>query len=651
MTKKSLLSVMLTAGLASSAIAAGPISGQPLMPPDADPTSFVWSDGVSTSRFPAGVADVFGNGPYDAFVSLEYIYPFEGFHASGAPIYGDPVATTNGAGNGRIVLGSDDKIYGLFWSVKTVTIREFDKSTLTFGTDVSRTLSLPANIHRATGILRPDGKLLVATTVADGEGYMPPSPPDADEPGYYPYDGSRRWRGGTPGYKLYTQLFASPSLGYPAQDGPAYGGEKVFLYENTSLSFLEPPTPSNEAILVGTDKGGIIRLFEIAADGSISEQRSILPDSHGIGMIHNCVYPNATGMPAADGQWSNMLVGDTGLLWYYPYAGSTTSSGFPMYEPAIPVRRRNVEHRLGDLPVISAGDIDGDGLQDILGGNDAGRVFWMKNVGTESVPEFATPEYLTAGGAEFVMRPGPVKSLQGPTESAWGYTCPSLYDMNKDGKLDIILSSSLGLVHVLLQTQSDPVAFGKPQAVYSDGQPMGITWRQQVAGTNWGIEGNDQLVTFDERDFLRVFHRLDATNVVPGEVLRLADGEPITANTKFCGQYGRTKTNVVDWDGDGVYDLLFGVRRWHSIPNPVTGLPQAAGGTRQSGALFMKNVGSNASPAFDFPVRLQYDGSLIELGAHSASVAPLDMGVGGKALLIAEETGSVMFYSRSDLSP
>ncbi|MCD6384308.1 VCBS repeat-containing protein, partial [Candidatus Sumerlaeota bacterium] len=303
------------------------------------------------------------------------------------------------------------------------------------------------------------------------------------------------------------------------------------------------------------------------------------------------------------------------------------------------------------LPVLSPGDLNNDGLIDLVAGNDSGELFFIKNVGTTTSPAFAMPVPLNVGGKPLHVQAGYRGSIQGPGEARWGYTCPTLYDWNADGYLDIVMSSILGDYVVLFQEPgTDPPRFQLPQPLYCDGLELHLTWRQQPAVTDWGTTGQVCLVTFDEDDLLRCFWRLDDHNVVRGELLRLNDGRVIEANIKGAGQRGRTKLQAVDWDGDGRIDLLAGTRRWHSIPSPADGLPQSLGRNREAAVLFLRNVGTNANPVFAFNELMKFKGNRIALGIHSCSPVAVDLGSGVLDLIVGEERGSLIYYSRKDLT-
>ena len=81
---------------------------------------------------------------------------------------------------------------------------------------------------------------------------------------------------------------------------------------------------------------------------------------------------------------------------------------------------------LGALPVLSLGDLDGDGLVDLVAGNDAGHFLFVRNIGTKDETRYDSPVRLEAGGKIFKVDAG-YTGIQGPPESRWGYTCPTVY--------------------------------------------------------------------------------------------------------------------------------------------------------------------------------------------------------------------------------
>ncbi len=92
-------------------------------------------------------------------------------------------------------------------------------------------------------------------------------------------------------------------------------------------------------------------------------------------------------------------------------------------------------HKKGSAPTL--GDIDGDGDLDMLVGDETGRITFYKNSATPNqIPNFDTP----------------ISNFQ--NIHTFSYSAPQLFDLNKDGKLDLIIGDSLGKLHYFSNTGS-----------------------------------------------------------------------------------------------------------------------------------------------------------------------------------------------------
>lgn len=133
--------------------------------------------------------------------------------------------------------------------------------------------------------------------------------------------------------------------------------------------------------------------------------------------------------------------------------------------------------------------------------------------------------------------------------------------------------------------------------------------------------------------------RDDLAGLRPAEKLRYEDGDTIKTHGVYTPQggdgRGRTKIQVVDWDGNGKLDLVLGVG------------PQF-GSTFKSGyVLLCRNVGTRAAPVFKRPEVLLFnaEGKPLEFWRHAAHPALVDWDSDGKwEILVGADMGFIWYF-------
>ncbi len=180
---------------------------------------------------------------------------------------------------------------------------------------------------------------------------------------------------------------------------------------------------------------------------------------------------------------------------------------------------------------LSVADWDGDARQDLVVNSIWGKVIWFRNEGTRSRPR------LTAAIPVRVMWPGAAPKPAwtwwnpAPTElvTQWR-TTPAVIDWNGDGLMDIVMLDHEGYLAFFERFRRDDGLWLKPgRRIFRGGR-------------------------FDSK------HRQQGT---PEDVLQL--------NTRSNGGSGRRKFCFADWDGDGLPDLLINSENVHFMKNTGTG--------------------------------------------------------------------------------
>lgn len=275
---------------------------------------------------------------------------------------------------------------------------------------------------------------------------------------------------------------------------------------------------------------------------------------------------------------TDLVVGDEdGRVALLEHSGAVRQ-GTPVFRKPYYFRQEAAELKCGALATPCVLDWDGDGRDDILCGNTAGRIGFFRNLGgEEKLPRWAAPEPVTVGGSVFRIQAGDNGSIQGPCEAKWGYTTLTAADWDGDGLPDLLVNSILGEVLCLLGKQprgsldlEEPV----PLRVRWEGEARypAWRWRAPAAGelvTQWRTtpvavdftgDGRMDLVMLDHEGYLALFERAgdgDPFEVLPGKRIFCDENlEPLRLNARTAGGSGRRKLAVVDWDGDGKLDLL-----------------------------------------------------------------------------------------------
>ena len=171
------------------------------------------------------------------------------------------------------------------------------------------------------------------------------------------------------------------------------------------------------------------------------------------------------------------------------------------------------EVKCGALATPCGVDWDGDGDWDIICGNTAGYIVFYENLSGPGVntPKWAAPKFLDADGKTIRFMAGPNGSIQGPCEAKWGYTTLTVADWNEDGLPDIMVNTIWGKVVWFenVGTKTNPkLAAAKPVEVEWDGP-------QPTLAYGWLRPNGKELLT-----------------------------------------QWRTTPCMFDWNGDGLMDLL-----------------------------------------------------------------------------------------------
>ena len=575
-----------------------------------------------------------------------YFYTFRKLSAAGVPVYSHPRKITmpfTDKGNNRTVMlqAGDGKIYGIWSFGKTLKWAQFNPSTYTFsGLKTIKIAGLPRGYSDYGIVQLKNGKYLLLFSVRE-EGIFSNGKPFPAKimytpEGFWPYEIARAGIYGAMIDELNTSQVAVKQ--FTKLNQAYYSLEGFALYRQGAQSFL----------LSGSRLGNILMYNLNENDGTVGE-RKYAADSENILLRNPNVHACTGYFYYSPGNQGLVTVGEGGI-YYYPNTEKFSKTGNLIFKEPQPLLQEQPDLYGGSLVVPAIADWDGDGKLDMISGNSMGFIFFYKNTGTNANPQYIEPVPLKAGDKIIHVQPGYREDIQGPGEARWGYTCPTVIDWNGDGLPDILTGDSRGKFMVYLNkgTKTQPVL--EPEhPLYINGMDMYGTWRVKPGVAKVG--NRMAYVIMDRDDEFHLYWQLDKYNLEDGGKLKLTTNQTIHGNYYGGGTVGRAKIELVDWDEDGKMDLLVGTYGKQSIPDTITGLPLHMKPKRASTVLFLKNVGTDEQPVYEYPKVLKFKGNNLSLGGHSCAPATARIGPGNRLnLIVGIETGAYMFYDRKDLS-
>lgn len=194
----------------------------------------------------------------------------------------------------------------------------------------------------------------------------------------------------------------------------------------------------------------------------------------------------------------------------------------------------------------SFGDLDGDGDLDMILGEETGILHYFEN---------------TAGAgneANFVLEAAAITDSQGTVIDIGQFATPQIFDVDNDGKLDLLIGEKLGLVNYFRNTGTTSLPLWTRVQGAAGDSLGGVS-----ATTYLGINGYSvPNMVRDTNDVLHLFlgnetGTIQLFNNINDNLNGLFDAEPFSLDGFREGD--RSAVWVEDIDNDGKWDMFYGI--------------------------------------------------------------------------------------------
>ena len=227
----------------------------------------------------------------------------------------------------------------------------------------------------------------------------------------------------------------------------------------------------------------------------------------------------------------------------------------PKYGPSEEILAGGKPVDVYGMPSPNLADFDGDGDLDLICGEFVDSMTWFENTGTRRVPKYAEGRLLTVDG--------------NPIRMELCMIVPVAVDFDQDGDVDLIVGQEDG--RVALVDNTGKVADGMPQfaaPVFLRQEADEVKFGALVTPVSydWDDDGDEDLICGNTAGHVGFIENLDGADPprwaepklleAGGKTLRIMAGRNGSIQGPCEAKWGYTTLYVADWDDDDLPDLV-----------------------------------------------------------------------------------------------
>jgi len=311
------------------------------------------------------------------------------------------------------------------------------------------------------------------------------------------------------------------------------------------------------------------------------------------------------------------------------------------------IKSSNPSIFVGAFAVPACADWNNDGKPEVIVGSEWGDLHYFENDGTLENPMFVAKGKVCAGG-EVIKYPGCNKQI---LENENGYSSPLAVDLDRDGLIDLVVSESRGYFNFYRNIGTpEKAVFDQGRRLYLGEEVLHSPWRVMPALFNNDGEDGTCMIAKEANGTLCLYKNCEEDILTFTKIrsLKMESGQVLSDN-----MYGRTRIAVVDWHGDGIYDLILGTHGHRLIVEADRyRLETVGGGGQGAGLIRFENIGTNAEPLFKLPQEMKVGDDILKRGMGHALNPSFTHWFGPQKndMLLGTEDGRVYLYRRELLS-